>query len=115
MSDKNEVFASGEYVIIQSVAHPAGSEILSPSGFLLGIREHGEMPISGVVVSVGSEVPEEVRDTLLGSTVALPSAHLANVPHPGLISGKLTAEEAKKDINKLSSCHYKAIQVVYGK
>lgn len=107
---KGRVHASGEYVIIQSTAYPQGSEILSESGMLLGYRQVGEMPVSGTIISIGPDVPEEY----LGAVVVLPSAHMANVPHPDLAAKKITAEQAKENVNKLSSCHYKAIQAIYG-
>lgn len=107
---KGRVHASGEYVIIQSTAYPQGSEILSTTGLLLGYREVGEMPVSGTIISIGPDVPEEY----LGAVVVLPSAHMANVPHPDLAAKKITADQAKENVNKLSSCHYKAIQAIYG-
>lgn len=113
MTDFKNVQASGEYLILAATAKTAGSEIKSPSGIVTGYRTTGEMPISAKVISVGVDVPADVRTTLAWSTVALPHAHMANVPHPDLISGKITEEEAKQIEEKYFSCHYKAIQAVY--
>ncbi|QDH49066.1 chaperone protein [Pantoea phage Phynn] len=109
------VRATGEYVIIKSIAHPANSEIYSQGGMLLGYRELPEVPKSGVIVDVGSDVPEETRKILLNARVVLPTQHMTSVPDPELISGEITEEEARKKITKFSTCHYKAVQAVYGK
>lgn len=106
---------SGEYVLIHSIAHPAGSEIKSASGILMGTRETGEIPVSGRVIAVGEDVPDEIRELLYGSQIVLPTQHMTNVPHPKLVSGEYTIEQAKQDPNKLATCHYKAVQAVYGK
>lgn len=108
-----KVKASFEYVIIETIAHPAGSEIISPSGILLGVREQGEEPIHGRVVSVGSAVPEEIAGDLLGKNVPLPKGHMSNVPNADLISGVITEKQAKENPVKYVSAHYKAIQAIY--
>lgn len=113
MTDVKNVNASGEYVILTARAENVGAEIRSPSGIVTGYRQTGEIPIVAKVISVGVDVPEDVRFVLYNATVALPHAHIANVPHPDLVSGKVTAEEAKLIEEKFFSCHYKAIQVVY--
>lgn len=111
MSDK--VKASFEYVIIETNAKAAGSEIVSPSGIVTGVRQHGEEPIFGTVVSVGPDVPEEYKVLLLGKKVPLPHAQMANVPDPALVEQKVSKEEARKHPVKYVSAHYKAIQAIY--
>ncbi len=108
-----KVKASFEYVIIETVARPAGSEIVSESGFLIGIRQQGEEPISGKVVSVGPDVPEEKAKELLGKMVPLPKGHMANVPDPDLVKGVISAEDARTKEVKYVSAHYKAVQAIY--
>lgn len=108
-----KVKASFEYVIIETIAQPAGSEIRSPSGILLGFREQGEEPIHGRVVSVGSGVPEEIAEQLIGKNVPLPRGHMSNVPNPDLVEGIITEKQAKEITVKYVSAHYKAIQAIY--
>lgn len=108
-----KVKASFEYVVIEVFARPAGSEILSESGMLLGYRQTGENPSFGMVVSVGDEVPEEIKQALLNKRVPLPHAHMANVPDPELVAGTITEEEAKAKHIKYVTAHYKAIQAIY--
>lgn len=108
-----KVKASGEYIIIEAIARPAGSEIKSESGILVGIRQHGEEPISGTVVSVGSDVPADAAERLLNKQVPLPKAHMANVPDPDLVKGTITAEDARTKDVKYVSAHYKAVQAIY--
>ena len=108
-----KVKASFEYVVIETVARPQGSEILSESGLLVGYRQTGENPVSGVVVDVGPDVPEEMKTALLNKRVPLPHAHMANVPDPDLVSGTITEEQAKEKIVKYVTAHYKAIQAIY--
>lgn len=113
VQDVQAVHASGEYLILTARAENVGAEIKSPSGIVTGYRQTGEVPIVAKVVSIGVDVPHDVLSVLRGAIVALPHAHIANVPHPDLVSGKVTAEEAKLIEEKFFSCHYKAIQVVY--
>lgn len=112
MSDLN-VKASFEYVVIETIARPQGSEILSESGMLLGYRTQGETPSFGIVVSVGPDVPEEMKNALLNKRVPLPSAHMAHVPDPDLVSGTITEVEAKEKFIKYVTAHYKSIQAIY--
>lgn len=60
-----KVKASGEYVIIEATARPQGSEIKSESGIVVGVRQHGEQPFYGKVVSVGVDVPAEAAERIL--------------------------------------------------
>lgn len=108
-----KVKASFEYVVIETNAKAAGSEIVSPSGIVTGVRQHGEEPIFGIVVSVGPDVPEEYKTLLLGKKVPLPQAQMANVPDPALVEQKVSKEEARKHPVKYVSAHYKAIQAIY--
>lgn len=108
-----KVQASFEYVVIETTARPQGSEILSESGIVVGYRQTGEQPIFGKVVSVGSDVPEEMVGKLLGKKVPLPHAHMANVPDPDLVAGTISADEAKEKVTKYVTCHYKSIQAIY--
>lgn len=107
------VKASFEYVLIETNAKAAGTEIVSPSGIVTGVRQHGEEPIYGTVLSCGPDVPEEYKTLLMGKRVPLPHAQMANVPDPKLITGKATKEEARKYPVKYVTAHYKAIQAIY--
>lgn len=108
-----KVKASFEYVVIETVAYAAGTEITSPEGVFLGFRQTGEEPVHGKVVSVGDDVPGEIAARLLNSNVPLPKGHMANVPDPDLIGGIITAAEAKEKPIKYLTAHYKAIQAIY--
>lgn len=111
MTDK--VKASFEYVIIETHARPAGTEIKSETGFIVGKLAQGEEAVSGKVVSIGPDVPDEYRQLLSGKTVALPHAHMANVPDPDWVAGIITKEEARLKQTKYVSVHYKSIQSIY--
>lgn len=108
-----KVKASGEYVIIEATARPQGSEIKSESGIVVGVRQHGEQPFYGKVVSVGVDVPAEAAERILGKYIPLPSAHMANVPDPDLVAGYISEKESKEKETKYVSAHYKAIQAIY--
>lgn len=108
-----KVKASFEYVIIEATARPQGSEIVSPTGIVVGVRQHGEQPYFGKVVSVGPDVPEENAKALLGKMVPLPHAQMANVPDPDLVAGYISEKEAKEKETKYVSAHYKAVQAIY--
>lgn len=108
-----KVQASFEYVVIEVTARPQGSEIVSESGIVVGYRQTGEQPSFGTVVSVGSEVPEDIANLMLGKKVPLPHAHMANVPDPDLVTGVITEDEAKQKHTKYVTAHYKSVQAIY--
>lgn len=97
--------AQDENIIIEAQVESAGAEIRSESGFLLGYRETGEIPLVATVISVGDAVPVD----LLGKTVLVPTGRMNNVPDPRVVKGEIKAEAGRK----MSVSHWKNIQVVY--
>jgi len=100
------IILADEHVIIESVAENAGAEIRSESGFLLGYRETGEVPLTGKIINYGQNVPVEFRK---GTVMLPPGAHMLNVPDPQYLSNRINKNESRK----LCVTHYKNIKVIY--
>lgn len=94
-----------DHVIISVIAKSHGTEEVSESGIVLGIRQQGELPMHGKIVKIGNGV----EAPFLNKYVVIPQ-QIRNVPLPSVILGK--AQSTKID-TKLVTCNYKAIQVLY--
>ena len=106
MSDK--IKALGEFVILKAIAKSAGTEIKSPTGLIIGVRETGEIPEVCNVHSIGSDVP--VGFVEVGDLTPMSLGSMKNVPHPDVASGE---KEAKDIDEKFITVHYKNIPCVY--
>ena len=106
-----KAFAMGEQIILHQKVRMKGEEVKSASGIVLGVEEHGEVPLVGTVVSVGPLVDTDVID--VGDLCLLPAASMNNVPDPRVISGEMARDH--KDRLTMFSTHFKNICVVYKK
>lgn len=106
---KLKAYARGEMIIINAKARKKGDEIVV-SGIIVGKEEHGEIPLTGVVVSAGSEVNQD--HVKVGDTVLLPdSGRCQNVPDPRIVTKELAADSKDREI--FITTHYKNVAVVY--
>ncbi len=103
-----EIVALGEYVVLKAVARSAGTEITSPSGIVIGIREQGEIPKICEIFALGPNVPKGLFE--IGDSCPFPLGEKLNVPHPDVAYG--TAKEKDLD-EKYITCHYRNIACVY--
>lgn len=107
----NEFFAFDENIVIETKAARAGEEI-SIGGFVVGTREHGEIPLVGTIVAIGGSVPTTENSPIaLGNVVLLPNGRLDHVPDPRYLTGEIASDEQRQ----LVTTHYKNIRVVYKK
>ncbi|WWQ13094.1 hypothetical protein MM5_071 [Morganella phage vB_Mm5] len=112
---RTAAIAMDEYVIIVTKARSAGTEDVTASGIILGVKSTGEIPEVGTVYSVGLNVPKDVADLLKGSTVVIPNGRISHVPHPAMVAGLIDKKEADASETKYISTHYKNIQAIYYK
>lgn len=103
-----KITAQGEYLILRASAEAAGTEIVSPSGIVLGVRETGEIPKTCTIYSIGSEVPEGTFTE--GQVAGIPEGNIRNVIHPDVIEGFVDVKDCPE---KFILCHYKSIGVIY--
>lgn len=103
----DQLKALNENVIIMVVAESHGTEEKSETGILLGIRREGVMPEYGKIVKIGENVPKDFLNKL---TPLPPTQAVRHVPWPKVIFEN--AQSTKID-EKLVTCNYKAIQVLY--
>ena len=105
--DVNDFKAFGETVIIETKAAKAGEELTSDSGFVLGKRETGEIPLTGIVVAIG----DKVVGIGLGDIVLLPNGRMDHCPDPRYLSGEIDSTKQRQ----LTTTHYANIRVVFNK
>lgn len=105
--------AVDEQVICECFAVRAGEEVKSTSGIIVEQKKAvPELPVSGTVVSVGVNCPEDVK-ALVGREIALPTGQAAgvmvNVPDPDVVFGRIPKTQGRLFV----AMHYKAVRVVY--
>lgn len=104
----HEIKALGESVIIAARADSAGTEEVSSTGIVLGVRQQGELPEYGEIYDVGEAVPKGYFN--VGDKVPLPMGNMRNVPHPETVfNGKKASEFPVKYI----TAHFRTIAAVY--
>lgn len=103
-----QIKALGEYVVLKAVARSAGTEITSPSGIVIGVRDQGEVPKICEVFAIGPLVPKGIFE--IGQGCPFPLGEKLNVPHPDVAYGD--AKEKDRD-EKYITCHYRNIACVY--
>ncbi|QPB12386.1 head assembly chaperone protein [Providencia phage PSTCR6] len=102
-----EIKALGNHVVISVEAKSAGTEIIK-NGIYVGVREQGELPQYGKIISIGDTVPEGMFE--IGDIVPLPNGNMRNVPHPRVA---LEGIKPKEEDEKFVTAHYSAIAAVY--
>lgn len=102
------MYAMSENVIIETFARRVGDEIKMGS-IIVGKEEVGEVPEWGVLVDIGSNVPENMN---VGDIVLIPNGRMAHVPDPRVVEGTLTKDDPKR--RQLVVTHWRNIQVNYG-
>ena len=103
-----DIKALGESVIIAAKAESAGTEEVSASGIVIGVRQQGELPQYGEIYAIGDCVPQGYFE--IGDKVPLPTGNMRNVPHPETVFNDKKASEFQI---KFITAHYKAIAAVY--
>lgn len=101
--------ALGEQIIIDTNAIKEGEEVVSAGGIVLGQATQGEIPLHGVVISVGEEVNQDVIK--VGDKVLLPQGAIKNVPDPRIIQGFMKADDNDRAL--WVHTHYKNVAAVY--
>ncbi len=104
-----KAFALGEQIIIDTKAIKEGEEITSAGGIVIGRATQGEVPLHGVVISVGEDVDQDV--IRVGDTVLLPQGSMKNVPDPRIIAGLM--KQDAQDRALWVHTHYKNVAAVY--
>lgn len=101
--------ALGEQIIIDTKAVKEGEEIKSDGGIVIGRATQGEIPLYGIVISVGSDVDQGV--IRVGDKVLLPQGSIKNVPDPRIIEGSMKQDDNDRAL--WVHTHYKNIAAVY--
>ncbi|AGN30179.1 head assembly cochaperone with GroEL [Vibrio phage nt-1] len=104
-----KAYALGEQIIIDTKAIKEGEEIKSSGGIVLGRATQGEVPLFGIVISVGEDVDQDVIQ--VGDKVLLPQGNIKNVPDPRIISGEMKQDDADRAL--WVHTHYKNVAAVY--
>ncbi|AAQ17925.1 gp31 head assembly cochaperone with GroEL [Aeromonas phage Aeh1] len=104
--------AFDEQVVLECNAARKGEELKSDAGLILGVRNQGDIPLYGTVVSVGENCPESIKE-LMGKDVALPqgSGIYSNVPDPRMAYGLIPRNSTEARI--FVTLHYKGIRTIY--
>lgn len=100
--------ANHDYVILETNAAPAGSEMKTESGIVYGKRDTGEIPEYATVVAVGEGVDNP--DIVEGALVPVTNGKMSNVPDPRVVKGE---DVPKSERRKLAVTHWKNITVIY--
>ena len=108
MSDL-KAYAQGEQIIMHQEVRMKGAEVKTSGGIVLGIEEHGEVPLTGIVVSVGPDVDTSIID--IGDVCLLPAANMNNVPDPRIIAGEMDRDSVER--LTMFSTHFKNVCVKY--
>ena len=101
--------AQGEQIIIDTKAIKEGEELKSEGGIVLGRATQGEVPLHGIVISVGADVDQNV--IRVGDKVLLPQGAIKNVPDPRIIRGEMKPDSSERAL--WVHTHYKNIAVIY--
>ncbi|ALP47563.1 head assembly chaperone protein [Vibrio phage phi-ST2] len=101
--------AMGEQIIIDTKAVKEGEEIKSEGGIVLGRATQPEVPLHGIVISVGEDVDQNVIK--VGDKVLLPLGNIKNVPDPRIIEGIMKQDDQDRAL--WVHTHYKNIAAVY--
>lgn len=104
-----KAIALGEQIIIDTTAIKEGEEIVSSGGIVIGKATEGEIPLYGIVISVGESVDTDIVN--VGDKVLLPHGNMKNVPDPRIIAGEM--KQTAQDRELWVHTHYKNIAVVY--
>ncbi|ADM79901.1 head assembly cochaperone with GroEL [Aeromonas phage phiAS5] len=104
--------AFDEQVVLECNAARKGEELKTESGFILGTRNQGDIPLYGTVVSVGENCPDSIKE-LIGKDVALPQGGgiYSNVPDPRMAYGLIPRDS--KEARIFVTMHYKGIRTIY--
>ena len=104
--------AFDEQVVLECSAARKGEELKSDAGLILGVRNQGDIPLYGTIVSIGDACPDNVKE-LMGKDVALPQGGriYSNVPDPRMAYGLIPRNST--DARIFVTMHYKAIRTIY--
>lgn len=103
------VYPTAEQIIMYSDLRMKGQDIISEGGLLLGVEEHGEVPLTAKVIAVGCDVDQDIIK--VGDICLLPKQSMNNVPDPRIIDGSLDKDSPER--LTMFSTHYKNICIVY--
>lgn len=101
----------GEYIIMHRTVRMKGEEVKTKSGLIIGVEQHGEVPLTATVVSVGPDVNQ--NEIKVGDVVLIPNSHLINVPDPRIVLGLMDQNDPQR--LTMFTTHYKNIVIVYSK